>query len=214
MTTPLDAKPRAFASQRGVVHWARRYDLLVSVFTLGREGRLRRLMLDRAQIEPGESVLDVGCGTGTLAIAAVRRVRGTGSVSGIDASPEMISRARAKAARAGVTVTFDVAGAEALPFPDASFDVVLSTVMLHHLRRDARAACMREIRRVLAPGGRVLVVDFGVNTGQRGFFAHVHRHGRVHLRDLVALQTDAGITVADSGNLGFGTLLYVLGTVE
>lgn len=201
-----------FTSQRGVIHWARRYDMLVALMTLGREGSLRGRILDRVNIAAGESVLDVGCGTGTLAIAAARRVGDAGSVTGIDASPEMIERARAKAARAAVRATFDVADAAALPFTDAHFDVVLSTVMLHHLRRAAREECMREVRRVLVPGGRVLVVDFGVNTGQRGMFAHFHRHAGVQLRDLVALQQDAGLTVTDRGNLGIGTLQFVLGT--
>jgi ubiquinone/menaquinone biosynthesis C-methylase UbiE len=75
----------------------------------------------------GESVLDVGCGTGSLAIAARRRLGTDGKVFGIDASPEMIARATSKVARAGISVSFRVAVAEALPFPDAQFDVVLST---------------------------------------------------------------------------------------
>ena len=199
-------------NQRGVVTWAKRYDLLITLLTLGREGALREKMLDLAKVTPGESMLDVGCGTGTLAIAAKRRV-GAGSVRGIDASAEMIARAREKASRANVDVAFEVASAEALPFSDRQFDVVASTVVLHHLRRAAREACVREIRRVLKTGGRLLVVDFGVKgAGHRGPLAHFHKHGRVKLDDLVSLVADAGLDVVDSGHTGVGSLLFVVGT--
>ena len=198
-------------TQRGVVTWAKRYDLLITLLTLGRESTLREKMLDLGKVAAGESVLDVGCGTGTLAIAAKRRV-GSGTVRGIDASAEMIARANQKAARAGLDVAFEVASAEALPFSDRQFDVALSTVMLHHLRRVAREQCVREIRRVLKPGGRLLVVDFGVKgSGHRGPLAHFHKHGRVKLDDLVSLVADAGLDIVDSGHTGVGSLLFVLG---
>ena len=198
--------------RRGVVTWAKRYDLLIGILTLGREGALREKMLNLGEVTPGESVLDVGCGTGTLAIAAKRRVGANGSVRGIDASPQMIARARQKAELAKVEVVFETARAETLPFSDAQFDVVLTTVMLHHLRRAAREQCVREIRRVLRPGGRLLVVDFGVKgSGHRGPLAHFHKHGRVKLDDLVSLVADAGLDVTDSGHTGVGSLLFVLG---
>jgi ubiquinone/menaquinone biosynthesis C-methylase UbiE len=197
-------------TQRGVVTWAKRYDLLITLLTLGRERALRERMLDLGKVSAGESVLDVGCGTGTLAIAAKRRV-GAGSVRGIDASIEMIARARKKASRDRVDVAFEVASAESLPFSDRQFDVVLSTVMLHHLRRAAREQCVREIQRVLKVGGRLLVVDFGVKgSGHRGPLAHFHKHGRVTLDDLVSLVTDAGLDVVDSGHTGIGSLVFVL----
>jgi len=202
----------SLTGQRGVVRWAARYDLLLTIITLGRERALRARMLDLANVKSGESILDVGCGTGTLAIAAKRRVGDSGEVHGIDASLEMIARARKKANRASVSVAFDVARAESLPFTDARFDVVLSTVMLHHLRRAMREQCLREIRRVLKPGGRVLVVDFGKRTSDHGgLMAHFHRHGRVNLSDLESLQRDAGINVIESGSVGVGTLVFVLG---
>src|SRR5713101_5074833 len=121
-----------------VVHWAARYDLLVTLLTLGRERRFRERLLEPARLESGESVLDIGCGTGTLAIAAKRRVEPSGVVRGIDASPEMIARAQRKADKAGADIAFEIAPAQLLPFPDAQFDVVLSTVMLHHLPRSGR----------------------------------------------------------------------------
>ena len=137
-----------------VIHWAARYDLLAWVLTRGRERAFRERLIGLAGLEPGDSVLDIGCGTGTLAIAATRHVGLTGTVYGIDASPQMIARATRKAAKAGTPAVFQLAAAENLPFPDARFDVVLSTLMLHHLPRNTRQQCAIEIRRVLKPGGR------------------------------------------------------------
>src|SRR5206468_9540093 len=122
------ADQNATPSTKGaVLHSAALYDLQVWLVTLGRERAFREKILRLARLEPGESVLDVGCGTGTLAIAAKRHVGPTGSVYGIDASPEMIARASRKARKAGLEVLFKNAVAEALPFPDAHFDAVLTT---------------------------------------------------------------------------------------
>lgn len=170
-----------------------------------------------ARLEPGESVLDIGCGTGSLAIAAKRRVGPSGTAQGIDASPEMIARARRKASKAGVDVTFTDGVVEALPFPDGQFDAVLSTLMLHHLPREARQQCAREMRRVLKPGGRVLAVDFGRGVGagaggRKSFMEHFHRHGRVDLPDIVELLSEAGLTVVESGAVGVRDMNFVLAT--
>jgi ubiquinone/menaquinone biosynthesis C-methylase UbiE len=192
---------------------ARYYDALVWVLTLGRERALRARLADLARLESGDAVLDVGCGTGTLAILAKRRVGATGTVHGIDAAPEMVARAREKAARTGADVSFQVARAEALPFPDARFDVVLSTLMLHHLPRKARQECAREIGRVLKPGGRVLAVDFGPTPrGKKSLIGHFHRHGHVDLRDIVAVLGDAGLGVVASGAVGIRNLHFALAT--
>jgi ubiquinone/menaquinone biosynthesis C-methylase UbiE len=194
-----------------VVHWAARYDWLVWLLTLGRERRFRERLLRPARLQRGESVLDVGCGTGTLAIAARRLVGAEGEVHGVDASPEMIARARGKAARAKANVTFDTAFAQALPYPDARFDVVLSTVMLHHLPTKTRQQGVREMRRVLEPGGRLLAVDFVRSSGRkRGLLGHFHRHGRVEPRALVELVSGAGLNVVDSGAVGAWDLQFVL----
>src|SRR5215216_4246893 len=147
---------------------ARFYDLLAWLMTRGREGVFREKVVDLARLQSGESVLDVGCGTGTLAVAAKRRVGPAGAVYGVDASPEMIARASKKARKAGLEVVFRNALVQALPFPDDSFDAVLSTLMLHHLPPSAREQCAREVRRVLKPGGRVLAVDFATSGKKKG----------------------------------------------
>ena len=192
-----------------VLHWAVRYDLLAWLLTHGRERELRERILSFAALQSGEVVLDVGCGTGTLAIAASRHVGTTGSVTGIDASPAMIARANRKAAKAGARAEFQVAVAESLPFPDRRFDVVLSTLMLHHLPRSTRQQCAREITRVLKRGGRVLAADFG-RAKQRGLLAHFHRHGHVEIHDIVTLFLDAGLTPVRSGAVGMNSLNFVL----
>jgi ubiquinone/menaquinone biosynthesis C-methylase UbiE len=194
-----------------VLHSAAGYDLLAWLFLLGRERAFRETLVRLARLEPGQSVLDIGCGTGSLAIAAKRRVGPLGRVHGIDASPEMIARARKKARKAGVDVTFTNGVVERLPLPDERFDAVLSTLMLHHLPRAAREQCVREIRRVLKPGGRVLAVDFGGATGDRkSLIEHFHRHGHVAMQEIVQLLGEAGLEIIESGPVGVRDLSFVL----
>jgi ubiquinone/menaquinone biosynthesis C-methylase UbiE len=197
-----------------VLHKAALYDLTVWLMTLGRERSFREKILRLARLEPGESVLDVGCGTGSLAIAAKRQVGPAGTVCGIDASPEMLARADRKARRGGLEVVFRHAAAHALPFPDAQFDAVLTTIMLHHLPRKAREQCIREIRRVLKPGGRALAVEFAAPAQKkRRSLIHFHRHGHVNLSDIVAMLSAAGLDIVASGAVGFRNLQFALGTV-
>ena len=209
----MTAHPAAAPITKGRVmrSSARFYDALVWLVTFGRERAFRERLTDLARLVPGESVLDVGCGTGTLAIAAKRRVGASGIVRGIDASPEMITRALRKAAKAGVEVEFETAVAESLPFLDTSFDVVLSTLMLHHLPKATRRDCAREMRRVLKPGGRVLAVDFAKSAGERhGLIGHLHRHGHLTQERIAELLRDAGLTVAESGPVGIRDLHFTM----
>ncbi len=195
------------------LHAAGLYDLTLWLMTRGRERAFREDMLDLVALRPGEAVLDVGCGTGSLAIAAKRGVGSTGTVDGVDASPQMLARAARKTRRAGLGVEFTIAPAQALPFPDARFDVVLSTIMLHHLPRPGRTACLREMRRVLKPGGRVLVVEFTAPThGKHSRRSHFHRHGHVELESIITLLKEAGLDVVQSGAVGLRDMHYILGT--
>lgn len=214
MTTTTSG--RAAPATKGAVmrSSARFYDLMVWLLTLGRERPFREQLVALARLQPGESVLDVGCGTGTLALTAKRRVGPTGIVHGIDASPEMIARATRKAKKAGADVTFRTAVVEALPFPDREFDVVLSTLMLHHLPRPTREQSAREIRRVLKPGGRVLAVDFGMpGRHHSGILGHLHyRRGHVALDKVIELLSASGLTVVESGPVGVRDLHFTLAT--
>lgn len=197
-----------------VLHSPAIYDFTVWLALFGKEQAFRDKVLDLARLASGESILDVGCGTGTLAIAAKRRVGPNGAVHGVDASPEMLVRAEKKAKKAGVEVLFRNTLAEALPFADAQFDAVLSTVMFHHLPRKARLQCACEMRRVLKPGGRVLVVDFeGMADEKRTLLSHFHRpHGHVRLNDIISLLREAGLNTVESGPVGIRDLQFALAT--
>jgi len=196
------------------IHWAFWYDVLVGVLTLGREKRLREITLDLARLKPGEKVLDVGCGTGSLAIAARKRVGPSGAVGGIDAAPEMVARARKKAARAGADVRFETAVIESLPFDSGEFDVVLSSLMIHHLPRKIRAAAFAEVHRVLKTTGRFLAVDFKPPTGalSRSLAAHGLGHGmaRNEIGDNIPLLEAAGFCVQSTGPTRSWMLAYIL----
>src|SRR3954447_8861938 len=134
------------------------FDAVVAVTV--RDRAIKRRVLAHADIAEGHQVLDVGCGTGTLAIAAAK-VAPACQVTGLDADPAILARARRKAADAGVEVQFDKAMSTALPYPDASFDVALSTLFFHHLPDAAKAQTAAELVRVLRPSGRLVVGDLG-----------------------------------------------------
>jgi ubiquinone/menaquinone biosynthesis C-methylase UbiE len=142
-----------------LIRWASFYDGLVNIMTLGHIRQLRIMTVDKAVLKPGEKVLDVGCGTGGVTIPAKLRVGKTGKVAGIDPAPEMIAVARRKAERAMLEIDFRVGLIESLPYPDATFDSVTSSLMMHHLPHDLQVRGLAEIYRVLKPGGRLLIAD-------------------------------------------------------
>ncbi len=194
-----------------------RYDLMLWLASRGRERAFRERELDLARLTAGESVLDVGCGTGTLAIAAARRVGETGAVVGVDPSPELLARARRKARRARVDAGFETAHGEELPFADASFDLVLSSLVFHHLSHDVLRSSAQEIRRVLRPGGRLLAVDIGgqQEDGKRTMHAPQGGRGTFDLDNVAEGLPHVGLDVVDTGSIESGMrrlerLRYVL----
>lgn len=122
----------------------------------------KRLMVKRAALTSGESVLDAGCGPGDDLFDMVERVGPDGRLVGLDASEVMIAEARRRAAQRSLPVTFKVGEATALPFPDGTFDVCRAARLLEHLP-DPRGA-LSEMVRVTRPGGRVVVFDFDWDT--------------------------------------------------
>ncbi|MCW5554436.1 MAG: methyltransferase domain-containing protein [Verrucomicrobiae bacterium] len=170
-----------------VLHNPRAYDWLARVITFGGERKFRQRTLALAELQPGDAVLDVGCGTGTLLIQAAKRVGSSGSAHGVDRSVEMLAHARHKAAAQGVTASFVEGSADHLAFPDASFDVVFCTLMLHHLSASMQMATVTEMRRVLRPGGRLIIVDMQRPSRVSAVFSHI---GVVHLFRLRATLPD------------------------
>ena len=144
--------------------WA--YDL--GCYLVGMGARFRRKTLQFAQLLPGEHVLDVGCGTGVLTRLVAEQVGNDGEVIGIDASSEMIQVAKRNAVKAHSKANFQLSVVESLPFEDERFDIVLSSMMLHHLPPELKVAGLREIFQVLKPGGRLMVVDIDKPTSLIG----------------------------------------------
>lgn len=134
------------------------YDPFVRRFM--REEAFRDRLVERARLAPGQRFLDVGCGTGTLAVLVKQRHPGV-EVHAVDGDPEVLDLARAKADRAGADVRFDRALAGRLPYEDGSFDRVATSLVFHHLLTEDKRQAAREILRVLRPGGALLLADFG-----------------------------------------------------
>jgi ubiquinone/menaquinone biosynthesis C-methylase UbiE len=140
-------------------HWLTAfYDPLVR-WTL-RESTFKRQLMKQAGIERGYRVLDLGCGTGTLALL-IKSHHPKADVFGLDADPKVLEIAKAKAARAGLNVRFDHGMAFELPYPDAFFDRVISSLLFHHLTRENKERTLREVFRVLRPKGMLHVADWG-----------------------------------------------------
>ena len=134
------------------------YDPVVALTS--REQGFKRRLLEHARIKNGESVLDLGCGTGTLAIG-IKSARPMAKVSCVDADRAILAQARRKAREAGVGIDLQRGLAHDLPYDARSFDVVVSTLFFHHLTDEAKADAAEEVRRVLRLGGRVLIADWG-----------------------------------------------------
>jgi len=181
-----------------LIRWASFYDGIVNIVTLGHAGMLRSITLDHAALKPGEKVLDVGCGTGGVTIPAKRRVGKDGVAVGIDPAPEMIAVANKKAVRAGLEIDFRVAVIESLPYEDATFDVVTSSLMMHHLPAHLRIQGLAEVQRVLKPGGRLLIADMtrsGTSMHARVFAAltmHQGHGAEFGIQDLPELLHETG----------------------
>jgi ubiquinone/menaquinone biosynthesis C-methylase UbiE len=165
--------------------------------------RAHDALLDRAGLQPGHRVLEIGCGTGNLLLAAARR-RPDAEVTGIDPDPAALRRARRKAARAKLPVRLHRAFAGDLPLPDGSIDRILSSFMLHHLDDDEKTRAVREIHRVLRPGGQLHLVDVDGTPPAHGLHGRLARRnprlaGTVPARVLSLLRAGGLTDVAENG---------------
>jgi demethylmenaquinone methyltransferase / 2-methoxy-6-polyprenyl-1,4-benzoquinol methylase len=214
-----------------------RYDRMGAIMSLGQDPRWRRALVSAIDPRPDQRVLDVAAGTGLVTAELVRR--GAGRVVALDQSEEMLSRARARAARTPALadrVTFVPGEAERLPFSDGEFDALTFTYLLRYV--DDRAATMRELARVVAPGGRIGMLEFGVprNAALRAAWRAYTRVGlpalgrlaspawyevgrflgssieRLHGQsDLLGLWRTAGIDCVRERRMSFGAALLMWG---
>ncbi|WP_431971373.1 methyltransferase domain-containing protein [Nocardia sp. bgisy134] len=135
----------------------RGYRFLRSAFALGRGRALDHEFIAHSGAAPGDRVLDIGCGPGDLARALAVRVGPAGEVVGRDPSPRMIAYATARTKQPNCR--FELGPAQTLDRPDASFDVVTCTFVMHHIPEAQREAALAHMFRVLRPGGRLLLAD-------------------------------------------------------
>jgi ubiquinone/menaquinone biosynthesis C-methylase UbiE len=168
------------------------YDPLLRL--LGADKTKRRL-IEQAQIKSGFRVLDIGCGTGSLAVL-IKKSHPEVEVSGVDPDPAALSISKRKANRAGLSIEFDRGFSDHLSYPDESFDRVFSSFMFHHLEPGERAATLREIGRVLKAGGSLHLLDFAPRDGKgHRHYRSPHEESRYEGR-VVDLMSEAGFVDA------------------
>ena len=185
------------------------YDPIVSFMGAA---RARDELVKQASIQPNQRVLDLGCGTGTL-VVLLKRKYPTVQIVGLDPDPKALRRAKKKVRRAGVSVQLDEGFADELPYDDGTFDRVLSSFMLHHLEEPEREKTLREVLRVLKPGGLFHLLDFaGGEDGAQGRWGRLlNSHARLgdnsHQR-ILQLMSRAGFMNAEK--VKDGTMLFGL----
>ena len=193
------------------------YDSYMRKMTFGRESVLRKMTVELAHIKPGNCVLEAGCGTGTLTLAAKGQAGPSGQVFGIDLIPGMIEISQRKAALANVDIPFQLGSMDDIPFPENKFAVVLCSFMIFHMSEPVRRKGMAEIQRVLKPNGRLLILDLALPAQPlpriiaRMVFAGMLNHD---LKELLPLMEGTGFSDVEMAQARFRVLgLAILGYV-
>jgi ubiquinone/menaquinone biosynthesis C-methylase UbiE len=194
------------------------YDSYMKKMTFGREHLLREETVRLAQVAPGNSILEVGCGTGTLTLAAKRQAGSSGKVCGIDIIPGMIEASRQKADQAKENISFQVGSIDNIPFPENQFDIVLCSFMIFHMSETTMRKGITEIHRVLKPQGTWLVLDLALPPQciqryiAQKLFGGMLQHD---LHELLPLMGAAGFSNIEIGQAKFRVIgLSVLGFVR
>ena len=193
--------PHAGHGSGGHLVQPRMHKYAAAIWFLGRRCRVYDRLIALSGAREGDAVLDVGCGTGYLTQRAAHAVGPRGSVVGVDPAAPAIAYARSVSPP---NCDFHVAGGEAIPEPDASFDVVVSSLAIHHIPPQERPVALREMYRVLRPGGRLLIADFrpprnrAVNRLIGALSGPAMQHNPID--QLAGLIADAGFEVTGSGD--------------
>jgi ubiquinone/menaquinone biosynthesis C-methylase UbiE len=185
------------------------YDSYMGRVTFGRENQLREETLNCAGVKSGDCVLEIGSGTGTLAIAAKKKVGTAGKVHGIDVIPGMIEVSKLKANQAHEDVSFDLASIVDIPFETNTFDIVICSFMIFHVAEKTRQKGLPEIHRVLKPKGKLFIVDLGLpqaiiqRTLAKSFLGFMIDH---ELEELTPSFQEKGFTEITNGKVDFKIL--------
>ncbi len=195
------------------------YDSYMRKMTFGREHTLRETTVKLAQVRPGDCILEVGCGTGTLTLEAKKQAGPSGKAFGIDVIPGMIELSQRKAAQANENITFQLGSIDDIPFPENQFDVVMCSFMIFHMAEKTRRKGIAEIYRVLKPEGRLLVLDLALpdqpvqRVIAKTLFGGMLQHD---LQELLPLMEASGFSEVEFGPakfriLGLSILAFVRG---
>ncbi len=198
------------------------YDSYMRKMTFGREHTLRETTVKLAQVRPGDCILEVGCGTGTLTLEAKKQAGPSGKAFGIDVIPGMIELSQRKAAQANENITFQLGSIDDIPFPENQFDVVMCSFMIFHMAEKTRRKGIAEIYRVLKPEGRLLVLDLALpdqpvqRVIAKTLFGGMLQHD---LQELLPLMEASGFSEVEFGPakfriLGLSILAFVRGSAR
>ena len=198
------------------------YDSYMRKITFGRERIFREETVRLAQVKSGDSVLEVGCGTGTLTLAAKRQAGPSSKVCGIDIIPGMIEVSQQKAAQAKEDITFQLGSIDHIPFPANQFDVVMCSFMIFHMSETTLRKGITEVYRVLKPQGRFLVLDLALPTQPLQRFVAQKLLGSMlqhDLHELLPLMEAAGFSNTEIAQakfrvMGLSVLSFVRGWAE
>lgn len=186
-----------------LIEHAHSYDVFANVFFGGRRRHVFTRLAALSGARPGDRVLDVGCGTGYFTRVMAEAVTPGGTALGVDPSRRVVERARRLTRAANCTFSDGIA--EALEAPDGSYDVVVNSLMIHHLPEALRSQAIGEMLRVLRPGGRLLIAEFRPPTSRIGrrlvgaITSPAMEHNPVHL--LEPMVREAGFEQAHSGDI-------------